>query len=325
MRRRAFITLLGGTVVALPFAVRAQQPATPVIGFLSASSAGDVTRLTAFHRGLEDAGYVVGRNVMIDYRYAEGQYGRLPAMVKEFVDRKVAVIFASALPAALAAKAAVTTIPIVFASGADPVQLGLVSSLNRPGGNITGVSNYFGMLGGKRLELLRELVPRPGPIGYLFNPNNQNAEAHSAEVKAAARAMTLPLEVLSAHDSRGIEAAFETLAKRKTVALLVGDDPFYGIQSAQLVALAARHAIPAIYWARDIVVDGGLVSYGSSPNETYRQAGVYVGRVLKGDKPADLPVVLPTKFELVINLKTAKALGLTVPPMLLVRADEVIE
>jgi putative ABC transport system substrate-binding protein len=325
MRRREFTALLAGAAAAWPIATRAQRAAAPVIGYLSASSPGEVTRLAAFDLGLKEAGFVVGRDVTIEYRYAEGQYARLPAIVKELIDRKVAVIFASALPAALAAKAMVTTTPVVFASGADPVQLGLVQSLNRPGGNITGVSNHFGALGGKRLELLRELVPKTGLIGYLLNSNNQNAQAHSTEVMTAAQAMKQPIEVLIARNRGEIEAAFDALAKLRAVALLVGDDPFYNTQRTLLVTLAARHVMPTIYYARGFVPAGGLVSYGSSQSETYRQSGLYVGRVLKGEKPADLPVVLPAKFELVINLKTAKALGLTVPPSLLARADEVIE
>jgi putative ABC transport system substrate-binding protein len=325
MRRREVVKLLAGAAAAWPLAARAQQAPMPVIGFLSSSSPGETTRLSAFQRGLEETGFSVGRDVTIEYRYAEGQYGRLPGLMKDLVDRKVAVILASALPAALAAKAANSAIPIVFVSGADPVQLGLVASLNRPGGNITGVANYFGALGGKRLELLRELVPRRGLIGYLLNPDNQNAQVHSAEVKEAAHAVGQPIEVVVGRNGREIEAAFETLARRQAVALLVGDDPFYNTERTLLVTLAARHAMPTIYYARNFVPAGGLISYGSDQGETYRLSGAYVGRILKGEKPSDLPVVLPTKFELVINLKTAKALGLEVPPTLLARADEVIE
>ena len=324
MKRRDFLALMGG-IAACPHAGWAQSSAIPVVGFLSSSSPGEITRLTAFNRGLTEAGFVVGRDVAIEFRYAEGKYDRLPSMVAEFIDRKAAVILASALPAALAAKAANTTIPTVFVSGADPVQLGLVQSLNRPGGNMTGVANYFGALGGKRLELLRELVPKSGPIGYLFNPSNQNAKVHSNEVIDAARATRQPIEIVEARNTHQIEAAFGTLAKAKAVALLVGDDPFYNTERQLLVGLAARHGLPTIYYARNFVSQGGLISYGSDQSETYRLAGIYVGRVLKGEKPGDLPVMLPTKFELVINLKTAKSLGLTVPTALLARADEVIE
>jgi putative ABC transport system substrate-binding protein len=324
MKRREFIRMLAGAV-AWPVAARAQQSAMPVIGFLSASTPGEATRLTAFQRGLNESGFVLGRNVAIEYRYAEGRYDRLPAMANEFITRQVAVIFASALPSALAAKATTTMIPIVFVSGADPVQLGIVESLNRPGGNITGVSNYFGALGGKRLELLRELVPNARSIAYLFNPKNPNAKTHSSEVQAAARIMAQRIDVLSGRDDREIEAAFATLTHGGADALLVGDDPLFNTVRPQLVALAARHAVPAIYFTREFVAAGGLISYGSSQSETYRQAGIYTGRILKGEKPADLPVVQPTKFELVINLNTAKALRLEVPPTLLARADEVIE
>jgi ABC-type uncharacterized transport system substrate-binding protein len=290
MRRRDFIAGIAGSAAAgWPLAAPAQQPAMPVVGFLSSSSPGEVTRLNAFWQGLEEQGFVLGRNVAIEYRFAEGHYDRLPAMVKEFISRRVPVIFASALPAALAAKMATTDIPIVFASGADPVQLGLVSSLNRPGGNITGVSNYFGALGGKRLELLRELVPKATLIAYLLNPSNQNAVTHSSEVQAAARTMGQRIDVLTARSSQEIDIAFATLVQRRASALLIGDDPFYNTQRAQLVSLAARYSVTAIYYARIFVEAGGLISYGSSQSETYRQAGTYVGRVLKGEKPSDLP------------------------------------
>jgi putative tryptophan/tyrosine transport system substrate-binding protein len=324
MRRREFITLLAGAAIGWPLAARAQQT-VPVIGYLSAASAGDQSRLVAFRLGLEEQGFADGRNVKIDYRHADGRYERLAAMAAEFASRPVAVIVASALPAALAAKQATTSTAIVFVSGADPVQLGLVASLHRPGGNATGVSNYFGHLGGKRLELLRELVRRPGLIGYLLNPKNQNAEAHSAEVKQAAQAMAQPIELLTASSEREIELAFDAMTQRNVTALLIGDDPFYSTQNDQLIALSARHRLPAIHYRNEYVTAGGLLSYGSSQAETYRQAGIYTGRILKGEKPADLPVVQPTKFELAINLKTAKALGLTVPQTLLTTADQVIE
>jgi putative ABC transport system substrate-binding protein len=322
MNRRQFITLLGA-MTASPWDARAQTK--PLVGFLSSSAPGETIRLTAFHRGLADMGFTEDRNLAIDFRYAEGQYARLGVMAKELVGRNVAVILASALPSALAAKNATNTIPIVFVSGADPVQLGLVESLNRPGANVTGISNYFGALGGKRLELLLELVPKAALIGYLLNPSNQNAEAHSAEVREAARVLGRRIEVLTARNSREVDAAFARLPQLKAGALLIGDDPFYATQRDRMVALAARHAVPTSYYSRDFVDAGGLISYGSSQSETYRLGGMYVGRILKGERPSELPVVQPTKFELVINLKTAKALGVTVPPTLLASADEVIE
>jgi putative ABC transport system substrate-binding protein len=322
MERRRFIALVGGAA-ALPLCARAQPSAMPTIGYLSAGSDDDESRLAAFRRGLADQGFVIGRNVAVEYRHADGNYDRLAAMANDLIGRPVAVVLASALPAAIAAKKATETIPIVFVSGADPVQLGLVTSLSRPGGNATGISNYFGHLGGKRLELLRELVQRPGVVAYLLNPNNQNADAHSTEVKAAAQAMAQPIEVLLARSNREIETAFEAMAQRRAVALLIGDDPFYNTRRDLLVTLARRHALPAMYYRTEFVAAGGLMSYASSQSETYGQA--YVGRILKGEKPTALPVVQPTKFELAINQKTAKALGLTVPSALLARADEVIE
>jgi putative ABC transport system substrate-binding protein len=320
MKRREFIAGLGGAAATWPFVAHGQT--SPVIGFLSASSPGEVS---AFRRGLAETGFEIDRNVAIEFRYAEGQYGQLHEMAKQLLDRNVSVILASSLPAALAAKSATASVPIIFVSGADPVQLGIVDSLNRPGGNITGITNYFGALGGKRLELLRELVPGADLIGYLLNPSNQNAEAHSAEVKDAARALGQSMEVLPARNAAEINAAFAKLTQLNARALLIGDDPFYATQRALLVELAARHLLPTSYYSRDFADAGGLISYGSSQSETYGLAGVYVGRILKGERPADLPVVQPTKFELVINLKTAKALGLTIPPKLLFTADEVIE
>jgi putative ABC transport system substrate-binding protein len=326
MRRRDFIAGIAGSAVAWPTAAGAQQPAIPAIGLLQGSSPEvRATWLAAFLSGLDEQGFIEGRTVTIEYRYAAGRYDRLVGIAAELVHHPVAVILAASLPAALAAKQATRAVPVVFVSGADPVLHGLVDSLARPGGNLTGISNHFGAVGGKRLELLHELVPQAGLIGYLLNPSNQNADVHSQEVNAAARAMGQRIEVLLARDRREVEGAFATLVQSGAGALLVGDDPFLAVERDLLVALAARHRVPAIYWARDIVMAGGLLSYGSSPWETYRLAGLYTGRVLKGEKPSDLPVVLPTKFELVINLKTAKALGLTVPPSLLARADEVIE
>jgi putative tryptophan/tyrosine transport system substrate-binding protein len=324
MRRRDFITLLGGAAVALPLAAGAQQTGMPVIGYLAAGWRLDEALMAAFLHGLNEEGYTEGRDVAIEYRWAEGQYDRLPTLAAEFVNRPVAIIAAAALPAALAAKAATSTLPIVFLMGADPVQLGVVASLNRPGGNVTGVYQFFGALGGKRLELAREIVPTASTIAVLVNPSNPNKAAHLGEIQSAARATGQRIEVLEASSESEIDAAFATLTQRRAGALIVADDPFFGI-GTQLVRLAARHRVPAIYYARVLVTAGGLISYGPSQAETYRQFGIYAGRVLKGAKPSDLPIVQPTKFELVINLKTAKALGLTIPPSLLARADEVIE
>jgi putative tryptophan/tyrosine transport system substrate-binding protein len=325
MRRREFIALIAAALPALTRRAVSQPAAVPTIGYLSASSAGETTRLTAFARGLAETGFSVGRDALIEFRYAEGRYERLPELVQELLGRKVAVILASALPAAQAAKAAKTATPVVFVSGADPVQMGLVQSLNRPGGNLTGISNHFGALGGKRLELLRELVKGDRPIGYLFNPDNQNAIAHSTEVTEAARGIAQPLVVAHARTAREIETAFAEFKRRGVAALLVGDDPFYNTERTLLISLAARDRIPAIYYASNFVLAGGLISYGSDQTETYRLGGVYVARILKGEKPQDLPVALPTKFELVINLRTAKTLGLDISPTLLARTDEVIE
>jgi len=324
MRRRAFVAGIAGSAAAWPRWAWAQQ-AIPLVGYLSASSAGDNERLNAFRTGLEEQGFAQGRNVVVEYGHAEGDYGRLAAMAVDFAKRPVTVLMASALPSALAAQKATAKIPIVFVSGADPVQLGLVKSLARPEGNATGVSNYFGHLGGKRLELLRELVPRPPLVAYLLNPKNQNAEAHSAEVKQAANALSQRIEVLNASSRDEIEAAFQITAQQKATALLIGDDPFFSTQSDLIIGLAARHALPTMHYRTDYVAAGGLISYGSSQAETYRQAGLYIGRILKGEKPSDLPVVQPTKFELAINLKTAAALGLAVPLILQQRADKLIE
>jgi putative ABC transport system substrate-binding protein len=324
VRRREFIALAGGAAVAWPFAARA-QPAMPVIGFLSGQAAGNSAHIVrAFREGLAETGFVEGRNIEIDFRWAEGHYDRLPPMAAEFVKRPVAVIFAASLPSALAAKAATTTIPIVFVMGADPVRLGVVVSLARPGGNITGVSQYYGALGGKRLEQLREIVPAAGTIAVLSNPRNPNAKFHISDIRDAARAMGQPIEIFNAGSENEIEPAFARLAVASG-ALLVADDPLFNAQRDRLIALAARHAVPTSYYAREFVAAGGLIGYGSSVSDNYVRAARYVGQILRSTNPADLPVLQPTKFELVINLKTARALGITIPPTLLARADEVIE
>jgi len=318
--RREFITLLGGAV-AWPLAARAQQPAMPVIGFLDPRSLhytlADQQR--AFRQGLKDAGYVEGESVVIEYRWAEGQIDRLPALAAELVRRRVAVITTGGGPAAaLAAKAATTTIPIVFVVGEDPVKLGLVASLARPGGNLTGINLVIGELTAKRLGLLRELVPGAARVAVLVNPaNTANAETTLRDVEPAARAMGLQIQILKASTSREIEAAFATFVGERPDALFVGNDAFLISRRVQLVHLATRHAIPATYTARDFAEVGGLMSYGSNITDAYRQFGVYAGRILKGAKPAELPVVQSTKFELVINLPTARMLGLTVPDKLI--------
>jgi putative ABC transport system substrate-binding protein len=327
MKRREFIALLGGTAAAWPRAARAQQRATPVIGFLDTRSPDGMTdRLRAFREGLKDSGYVERENVAIEYRWAENQLDRLPELAAELVRRQVAVIAATSTYATLAARAATTTTPIVFLVGEDPVGLGLVASLARPGGNLTGINNLTGELTAKRLELLRELVPAAARVAVLVNPaNTAGAETTLRDVQAAGRAMGLQIQVLNASTSREIDAAFATFVRERPDAVVVGLDVFFIGRRAQLVNLASRHALPATYPLRDFAEFGGLMSYGTNIADTFRQIGVYAGRILKGAKPADLPVVQSTKFELVINAWSARMLGLTVPDKLLAAADEVIE
>jgi ABC-type uncharacterized transport system substrate-binding protein len=327
VRRREFIRLLGGASIAWPLAARAQQPVMPVIGFLNPSSAdGWESRLRAFRQGLKDEGFVEGENVAVEYRWAENQFDRLPALAVELVHRKVAVIVTTGSPAAaLAAKAATTTIPIVFAVPEDPVRSGLVASLARPGGNATGINFLSIELVAKRLEILREMVPATTRIAVLINPADAAAETMLKDVEAATRAMGLQIQVLKANTSHEIDAAFATFVRERPDALLVSGGPFLLSRRVQLALLAARYAVPASYGAREYVEIGGLMSYAANIADAYRQVGVYAGRILKGAKPADLPVMQSTKFELVINAQAARVLGLTVPSTLLARADEVIE
>jgi putative tryptophan/tyrosine transport system substrate-binding protein len=326
MRRREFITLLGCAAAAWPCVARAQQPAMPVIGFLDPRSPDGMTeRLRGFRQGLKDTGYVDGENVAIEYRWAEGQNDRLPALADELVRRRVAVIAAFGIVAANAAKAATTTIPIVFAVAVDPVRLDLVASLNRPGGNLTGFNIFTTELVTKRLELLHELVPGAVRVAVLVDPAYPDTEVMVRDLAAAARAMGLQIQVFNATNSREINEAFASFVRERPDALFVGGEPFLNSRRVQLVNLASRHAIPATYALRDYAEVGGLMSYGPNIADAFRQAGVYAGRILKGAKPADLPVVQASKFELVINAETARLLGLTVPDKLLARADEVIE
>jgi len=326
LKRREFITLFGGAAIAWPATARAQPPAIPVIGFLNSASPESFTSLVAsFRQGLGETGYVEGQNVAIEYRWAERTYERLPALAADLVRRQVAVIVAGAPPAARAAKAATSTIPIVFTSGADPVELGLVSSLNRPDANVTGVSFLLNELGAKRLELLRELVPTATSIGLLVNPTRPSSESETKHIQQAAEKLGVRLHVLNASTERDIDVAFANFGQQKVHALLVGSDPFLTTRRDQIVAQVARLAVPSMFNLREYVRAGGLMSYAPSLADVYRQAGVYTGKILKGAKPAELPVTQPTKFELTINLKTAKALGLTVPLIMQMTADEVIE
>jgi putative tryptophan/tyrosine transport system substrate-binding protein len=325
MRRRDFIAGLG-SAAAWPLVVRAQQPAIPVIGFLSGGTPEGYERYAAaFRQGLNENGYVEGQNLAIEYRWGEDKYDRMPALAADLVSRQVAVLAATTTPAALAAKAATSTIPIVFTAGADPVAVGLVASFNRPGGNATGLINYVNLTGSKRLGLLHELVPNAGVIGMLVNPTFPDVETQWRDVSEAAQKLGLEVHAVNATSERDFSKAFVTLVQLNVGALLIGADVVFVSNRDQLVAQAARHGIPTLYPYRNFVVAGGLASYATNLDEIYRQAGIYVARILKGAKPSDLPVLLPTKFDLVINLNTAKSLGLTIPETLLATADEVIQ
>jgi ABC-type uncharacterized transport system substrate-binding protein len=327
LKRRDFITLAGGAAAAWPFAARGQQPAMPVIGFLhSGSPEPNATRVAAFRKGLSQAGYFEGQNVAIEFRWAAGQNDRLPDLAADLIRRRVAVIATpGSTPASLAAKAATTTIPIVFLIGGDPVALGLVASLNRPADNAAGVNLQLVELVAKQLVLLRDVAPGATPFVVLVNPNSAYTDAVVKDLQASASALGLAIEILGASTDREIDAAFANLAQKRGGALLVGPDAVFVSRRAQIVTLAARHALPAMYDVLDFAEIGGLMSYGPNLADAYQQTGIYVGRVLKGERPADLPVVQPTKFELVVNLNTARALGLTIPDKLLALADEVIE
>jgi putative ABC transport system substrate-binding protein len=326
MRRREFITLLGAAA-AWPLSSSAQQSAVPVIGLLSGRSLEDSKQMmAALGQGLNEQGFAEHQNVTVEYRWADGQYERLPALAADLVRRQVAVILAvGSVPSPLAAKAATSTIPIVFITGGDPVKFGLVATLNRPGGNVTGVSVLSGPLTAKRLELLRELVPQGGVVACLVNPTNPEAENQLTDIRDAARTFRQEVLILNASTDHELHTAFARLARERAAGLLLGNDAFFVLRRNQLSTLAARHAIPTIYFLREFAVAGGLLSYGDSLTDAYRQVGGYIGRILKGAKPADLPVQQSTRVELVINLKTAKALGFEIPPTLLARADEVIE
>jgi putative ABC transport system substrate-binding protein len=323
MRRREFIILVGGAA-APPLAVRAQQ-AMPVIGFFSGSLADSGGRLSAFLKGLSETGFVEGGNVAIEYRFAENHLDRLPALAAELVRRPVNVLAAAGIPASVAAKAATTTIPIVFYVAGDPVKLGLVTSLNRPDGNLTGITSLGGELSAKRMELARELAPKATGVALLVNPDNPNTATIIKDAQAAAGSLGLQLHVLRATSANNIDANFATLAQQRAAALVVGNDGLFMNESSRIAALSIRHAVPTIFQTPEFAAAGGLLSYGASSADAFRQFGVYTGRILKGERPGDLPVVQSTKIELILNLKTAKALGITVPLPLLGRADEVIE
>jgi putative tryptophan/tyrosine transport system substrate-binding protein len=325
--RRKFIATLSGAAVAWPLEARAQQPTMPVIGFLGVRTPEfDAPLLTEFRRGLIEKGYAEGTNLTIKFRWAAGQFDRLPGLAEDLVRERVSLLVTSGgTSAARAAKAATAEIPIVFSIGDDPVQFGLVASLNRPGGNITGVTSFFGLLAAKQLGLLRELAPKASVIALLVNSDEPASESQISDTEAAAREVGQQLLVTKATTERDIDAAFATLVQQRAGALLLGANPFFVTRANQIFELAARHAVPTMYWRSELAKAGGLMSYGASPGEPYRQAGIYAGRILRGENPANLPVVQPTKFEFVINLKTAKAIGLTVPQTLLVAADEVIE
>jgi len=325
MKRRTFIAGLG-SAAAWPVGARAQQAKVPVIGFLSVGFQATFARLNAeFERTLTALGHVAGRNVAIEYRWADNQFDRLPAMAADLVNRQVAVIYAQGLPAANAAKAATTRIPIVFGQGEDPVTVGLVTNMNKPGGNITGTTNFGNVLFGKRLQLLRDIIPKVNSVAFLVNSSHPNAAADIADMQGAAAPIGWRLVVATAAAESDFDAAFGDIIKQGAGGLLVNADPLFGTNAARIADLANQHAIPAIYERRDYTVSGGLMSYGAVLSEMPRQAAIYVSRILKGEKPADLPVLLPTKFEFMINLKTAKALGLDIPPGLLAIVDEVIE
>lgn len=326
MRRREFIAFLGGVAATFPLGARAQQPGTPVIGFLnSGKSAAHADNLSAFRQGLNETGYFEGQNVTIEYRWAEDQYDRLPAMATDLVRQRVAVIAATTTPVPPVAKKATTAIPIVFVTGADPIKAGLVASLNRPSGNVTGVTALAEEVGPKRLELLRDVVPSARTIVLLFNPADRSAETQAKTIQAAATDLGLKVHTLHASTANDFESVFTDIARLRAGALLISADPFFTSHSKELAELTVRHSVPAIFRFREFAAAGGLMSYGSSLTDAYRLAGVYTGRILKGEKPAGLPVQQSTKVELFINLKTAKAFKLTIPPALLARADEVIE
>ena len=326
MRRREFISLLGGAAAVWPFAARAQQSPLPLVGFVNSSSAqAQALVAVAYRRGLEETGFIEGKNVLIESRWADGQYNRLTELIDDLIKRNVAVIMAGGPPAADAAKKATSTIPVVFTTGDDPVLMGLVSSINRPGGNVTGVHVFFSEVESKKLGLLRELVPNVGLIAALVNPTFPSAKAQTQELQTAAEKLGQRLQIITASNERDLDAAFASMKQLQVTATLVAADPFFNSRRDQIVALAARYAIPAVYEQRAFAAAGGLMSYGTNLAEGYRQAGVYTGRILKGENPSQLPVVLSNKFEFVINLKVVKTLGLTVSANLLSTADEVIE